>query len=142
MILELVCRNGLIQCSDEKTQAEIDKVPFGGVIHVEYKKPTNTRTGQQRKAIEVYCKELASALNEAGYPLTKFPFSEGVEIMWNQMRIKEELWRPVQIAMLNKESTTKLSTKEVNEVYEILSKKVSEATGVYLRFPSLHQPHI
>ena len=38
MILELVCRNGVVQCNDQKTQAEIEKVPFGGVIQVEYKK--------------------------------------------------------------------------------------------------------
>ena len=103
---------------------------------VELTAQVKRRTSSQQAAIEVYCRELASALNDAGYDRIQFPWKEGVEIPWTQATVKEELWRPIQQAVLEKASTTRLGTQEVNTVYEILGKKIAELTGVTLGFPS------
>lgn len=95
------------------------------------------RSDQQRKAIEVYCNELAKAMNAAGLDQRAVLASmrEGVEIPWSQDRVKDTLWREVQKAMLDKTSTTNLSRQEVSQVYETLNKWTSQTLGVSVPFP-------
>lgn len=102
------------------------------------------RTDQQRKAIEVYCRDLAQALNDAGWDQRAVlaAMREGVELPWSQPRAKDVLWREVQQAMLGKESTTKLDPKEVSRVYETLNRWTSSTLGVGVPFPSLEDQRI
>lgn len=95
------------------------------------------RSDQQRKAIEVYCAELAKAMNAAGLDQRAVLASmrEGVEIPWSQDRVKDTLWREVQKAMLDKSSTTNLSRQEVSQVYEALNRWTSQTLGVSVAFP-------
>lgn len=95
------------------------------------------RSDQQRKAIEVYCNELAKAMNAAGLDQRAVLASmrEGVEIPWSQDRVKDTLWREVQKAMLDKTSTTNLSRQEVSQVYEALNRWTSQTLGVSVPFP-------
>lgn len=106
-------------------------------LQIEIKRVAGQRTDQQRKAIEVYCRELAEALNDAGLDqrAVMAKMRDGVEIPWSQARIKDVLWRPVQQAMLGKESTTGLSTVEVGQVYEALNRWTGHALGVSILFP-------
>ena len=46
------------------------------------------------------------------------------------------IWKPIQITLFKKESTTELTTSEINEVISVLSKFFSER-GVYIPFPSI-----
>ena len=95
------------------------------------------RTNQQRKAIEVYCRELASALNAAGFDQRKtmLMMRDGVEIPWSQSAVKDSLWREIQKAVVDKESTTQLEKAEVSRVYDILNRWTSEKMGVSILFP-------
>lgn len=95
------------------------------------------RSDQQRKAIEVYCRDLAAALNDAGLDQRRVLASmrEGVELPWDQARCKDVLWREVQRAMLGKESTTRLSRTEVSQVYDALNRWTSSTLGVGVEFP-------
>lgn len=106
-------------------------------VEVEIKQKAGQRTGQQRKAIEVYCNELAKALNDAGLDQRKVMehMREGVEIPWQQETCKDVLWREVQKAAIGKVSTTKLSTNEVSKVYEILNRWTAQTFGVSVPFP-------
>ena len=105
---------------------------------IEIKKVRDTRTDQQRKAIELYCKLLAEALNDAGFSYTSFIRvinSNGVQVPWTQERAKEA-WRMVQVAMTKKESTTKLDSKEVSQIYDVVNAKFIEMTnGASVPFP-------
>lgn len=104
---------------------------------IEFTARSGTRTDQQRKAIEVYCRELAAALNDAGLDqrAVMAKMKEGVEIPWSQRSCKDVLWRELQKAMLEKESTTNLTRAEVSRVYEVLNKWVGETLGVHVPFP-------
>lgn len=95
------------------------------------------RTDQQRKAIEVYCRELATALNDAGLDQRAVlsQMREGVEIPWSQDTVKDTLWRRIQVAILGKESTTKLGSDEVSRVYDVLNRWTGQTFGVSVPFP-------
>jgi len=94
------------------------------------------RTTQQGKAIEVYCRLLADALNAAGYDMKAFPWRQGLDVPWTQSAIKERFWKPTQDAMLGKKSSTQLQPKEVNVIYEAVDAAISDRTGVHVEFPN------
>ena len=94
----------------------------------------NKRTLLQNKALHKYFSLLATALNEAGWDMKK-TLKPGIEIPWTEEMVKTHLWKSVQEVMLDKESTTELTTKEVNEVYEIVDRHISQTTGVHVEFP-------
>lgn len=98
------------------------------------------RTNQQRKAVEVYCRELAKALNEAGLDQREVfsRMKEGAEIPWSQDTVKENIWKQIQSAMLMKDSTTDLETVEVSQVYEVVNRFTASRLGVSVRFPDRH----
>ena len=94
------------------------------------------RTPQQRKSIEVYCRELAEAFNASGQDMRKV-LKPGIEIPWSQETVKEQLFKKVMNAMFPEiESTTELETKQVSEVYETLNRHTASKLGVSLAFPS------
>lgn len=98
-------------------------------------KNTKTRTDAQRKAIEVYCSILADTLNSGGLDM-KLVLEQQLDVPWSQDSVKNILWRQVQKAAINKESTAKLSPKEVSEVYRILSRHLAEKFNVNVSFPN------
>ena len=75
----------------------------------------NQRSTQQNKALHKFFALLAEALNSSGLDMKK-TLKHDIDIPWSEDRIKEFMWRPIQIAMLEKESTTDLTTGEVSEV--------------------------
>ena len=98
----------------------------------------NKRTIQQNKALHLWFTLLAEELNNAGLDMRKTLKSE-VEIPWSPQTIKEYLWRPVQIAQLQKQSTTELNTDEIDKVWKTLNRHISEKFGLYIPFPSIEQ---
>lgn len=99
------------------------------------------RTLQQNKAIHKYFELLADELNNAGLSMTKV-LKPGVEIDWSPSMVKKYLWKPVQDTMLDKESTTKLNTKEVSKIYETLNRLTAQKFGISVVFPSNEEPMI
>ena len=97
------------------------------------------RTEQQRKAIEVYCREMANLANDAGYEFASFiehKKLKGTETPWSQELFKEYVWRPVQQAYLSKASTTRLKPEEVTVIYDVVNRKMAEIAGVSMNFPN------
>lgn len=82
------------------------------------------RTTRQNSALHAFFREVAKKLNAAGitweqfFKRFDFPFSEYV--------VKENIWRPVQLAVTGKESTTELERAEVSEIYDHVNSKLSE----------------
>ena len=93
------------------------------------------RTSQQNKALHKYFTLLADELNAAGYDMRK-TLQESIDIPWTPTNIKSFLWKPVQEAMLEKESTTELTTKDIDMIYDVINKTIGERTGVHVPFPS------
>ena len=92
------------------------------------------RTNQQNKALHKYFRLLARSLNDAGFDM-KRTLREDWEIPWTEEMIKEHIWRPVQKVMTEKMSTTELDTIEVNQIYEVVNRHLSQSTGVHVDFP-------
>lgn len=80
--------------------------------------------------------QLAEELNDAGLDMRK-TLKPTVDIPWNGKTIKEYLWRPIQKAQLGKESTTELTTKEIDLIFETILRHLGDKFGVSLEFPSI-----
>jgi hypothetical protein len=93
------------------------------------------RTIQQNKALHVYCKLLCAALNEAGLDMKK-TLKPGVDIPWTPESVKNHLWRPIQVAVIAKESTTEMSTYDPSTVHEILNRHIAEKFGISIPWPN------
>jgi hypothetical protein len=96
---------------------------------------TKQRTTQQNRALHKYFTMLADDLNQAGLDMKKV-LKPTVDIPWNADTVKAFLWRPIQEAQLQKESTTELSTREVDVVYNTLNRHLGDKLGIHTPFPS------
>jgi hypothetical protein len=97
------------------------------------------RTSNQNRALHLLFRLWAEALNDAGLDMKK-TLKESVEIPWDEHTIKRDLWKPIQKAVLHKDSTTKLlKDKEIDEVYDVLNRHLGEKFGIYVPFPSLER---
>jgi hypothetical protein len=82
---------------------------------------------------------LAASLNDAGLDMRTVLKPE-VNIPWTPETVKENLWRPVQVALLNKKSTTELETGEVSKVEDVLMRHLVKEFGQFFeppQFPSI-----
>jgi len=117
----------------------VEKVDDSKHYTIEVKKVQDSRTSQQRKSIELYCKLMSEALNDAGFSYTNFVqvvAKNGVQVPFDQAKFKES-WRLVQKAMFKKESTADLTSTEVTQVYDVLNQKFIDMTnGVSVEFPN------
>lgn len=96
------------------------------------------RTLQQNKALHKFFQLLADELNEKGLDMRK-TLKESIEIPWNGRTVKDYLWRPIQELQLKKESTTELTTREIDKIYETLNRFLGEKLAVHVPFPSLEE---
>jgi len=93
------------------------------------------RTNKQNSALHLYFQLLADELNGAGYSVMK-TLRHDIDIDWSPALIKELIWRKVQEAQLGKKSTTDLTSKEIDEIYETINRYVSEKFGITVLFPN------
>lgn len=96
------------------------------------------RTDKQNRALHLYFTHLAEELNNAGYDMRK-TLKPSVEIPWTSRTVKDFLWRPIMKAQVMKESTTELTTKEIDLIFDTLNRHLSEKFGVSVMFPSIEQ---
>ncbi len=94
------------------------------------------RTLTQNRALHLMFGHLAAALNASGFDM-KRTLKADVDIPWNADTVKEYLWRPIQKAQLQKDSTADLTTKEIDEVLDTLIRHLGNVTGVQVNFPSI-----
>lgn len=89
------------------------------------------------KSMHVYFGLLAQELNDAGFDFKRFlEVSEyQAKVDFDKEIVKNWLWRPVQIAMTGKISTTEITAYEAIKIYEILGKRVAELTGASVPWP-------
>lgn len=105
-------------------------------VEIKITKRKGLRTDQQNAALHLYFTQLAEALNDAGFDIKKTIRKE-IDIPWTAYTIKEYLWRPVQKEYLQKKSTTELDKiQDIDKVYDIINRTISERTGVSVPFPS------
>lgn len=98
-------------------------------LEIDYRYKAKQRTLTQNRALHLFCQWLAEALNDAGYDMRK-TLREDVDVPWTQASVKEYLWRPIQAAMTDKQSTTEITTVEPTAIHEVLSRHLGERLGV------------
>jgi hypothetical protein len=101
-------------------------------------KEEKKRTMRQNKALHLMFTMLADNLNEHGFDMKK-TLKNDVDIPWSGESVKEFLWRPVQKAQLQKQSTTELTTKEIDAVFDTLNRHLGSVTGITVMFPSVEE---
>lgn len=94
------------------------------------------RTLSQNKALHLAFEQLADELNAQGKDMRVLLKPE-VAIPWDKDRIKSAIWKPIQKAMFGTESTTLLTTDQVDKVFAIIQKHLGEEHGVEIHFPSI-----
>ncbi len=94
-----------------------------------------TRTLTQNAAMHLFFEHLSQTLNEAGLDVMS-TMKKDVAIPWSARLVKEMIWRPVQKAVLGKDSTTKLNKLEISDVYDVINRHMSENHGIGVSFPS------
>lgn len=111
---------------------------YKGLYTVEIEKEKGKRTLPQNDSLHLWFRQMAKALNEGGFSF-KFPLGDKlVELDWNTKLFKENVWRPIQIALTGKVSTTNLDkVKEIDVVYEHLNRFFSaKPFFLHVPFPS------
>lgn len=100
-------------------------------------KKTGKRTLTQNAALHLYFEHISKELNNLGLTFN-YTGLKGLEMetKYNANLVKEMIWKPIQMTLFKKESTTELDTTEINEIIDVLSKFFSER-GVFIPFPSL-----
>ena len=100
-------------------------------------KTERSRTMKQNRSIRLFCSMLALSLNNGGLDIKKVFEVKEVSVPWSPETVLELLWRPIQLALFNKRSTTQLETAEVSKVYDVLNRHISSNFGVSVQFPSV-----
>ena len=95
------------------------------------------RTPQQNKAMHKYFRLLADDLNAAGLDMRK-TLRQDIEVPWTEQLVKDHLWRPIQEAVADEESTADLETPDVTKVYDVLNRHLGEKLGIHTPFPEKH----
>ena len=93
------------------------------------------RTNAQNNALQVYCKQLAEAFCDRGLDMKRVLKKE-IDIPWTQDSVREYLWKPLQKAVIQKESTTDANTNEYSKVYDVLNRHIADKYGFSVPFPS------
>lgn len=94
------------------------------------------RTDRQNKSLHLYFTLLAEALNDAGLDMRKV-LKPSISIPWTPQTIKENLWKPIMEFQLQKSSTTEMTTKDIDVVYDTINRHLGEQFGITVEFPGI-----
>lgn len=116
--------------------AASQKLCEGQTVLIAETKKKGTRTNKQNRALHLWLRKLVVELDNAGLDM-KAVLRPEIDIPWTDALAKEWLWKPLQLAMLGKESTTELETGEVSKVYETLNRHMANKFGISVPFPEI-----
>ena len=92
------------------------------------------RTKLQNKSLHLYFDHLAKAMDAAGLDMRT---TINVPIRPNKDNVKETMAKPIMQALWPEiDSTTKLSTAQINELYAIINRFTAQKLGISVEFPS------
>jgi hypothetical protein len=89
------------------------------------------RTKTQNNCVHGWLRQLSKDLNAAGLtPRVMLP--EEVELEWDEEDVvmaKKYIWKPIQLALADKESTADASTTDFPAVYEVIVRHLAQKYG-------------
>ena len=96
-----------------------------------------TRSTAQNRSLHLYFSFISNELNELGIQYQYTGISgKTFELRYTSDLVKNFIWRPIQMSMFNKKSTTQLTTKEMNDIIDVITNFFAER-GIVLDFPSM-----
>lgn len=104
---------------------------------IELKEVKKTRSITQNSALHLYFTFIAYELNNLG---KEFHYqglmTNGLTSRYTDNIVKEFIWKPIQNALFDVKSTTKLDTKQINEIIDVITKYFGDK-GITVDFPSI-----
>lgn len=97
----------------------------------------HTRSNLQNDSLHLYYELIAKALNEAGYTYKKQSILNGeiIETPFTADMIKEGIWREIQITLFDIKSTTKLTSRIINQIIDVITDWLAQK-GIRVDFPN------
>jgi len=92
------------------------------------------RTAQQRKSLEVFCRQLAEVMNAHGIGMKVLMEVKAIDVPMSQALVKEAIVRPIVNALTGGESTADANTTHYGQMHQILCQKLPEAFKDYPGF--------
>ena len=104
-------------------------------LDLDIKVKGKARSNQQNRALHKYFSMLADKLNDGGLDIRKTIKSD-VDMPWSAEWVKELLWKPLQKAMFDVDSTAKMKRADYTKVYDVLNRHTASKLGVSVAWPS------
>ena len=96
-----------------------------------------TRSVKQNNALHLLFREIANAMNDAGYT-RPHPWGK-MEVPYSETAVKEMFYVPIITKVYQKEHSSELNTKELSESVDILLDSVAQNTGIAMQMPQMFQ---
>lgn len=96
----------------------------------------NTRTNRQNAALYLFFQQVSDTLNDAGiYFKYKGLTGKDLEMQWDKDLFKRQIWLPLQKYKFDTDSTTKLKTNQIDEIFDIICNHLAQM-GIEIVFPN------
>ena len=103
---------------------------------VKIEQTKETRSARQNRALHLFFTHLALELNKNGVEYKiDVPVIGEFRAPFDTELVKKNIWYPIQLIMYGTSSTTELTTKQINEILDILTLHYGNA-GIEVHFPS------
>lgn len=106
----------------------------GSTFEHEIEDTKRIRTTQQRKALEVFCADLAAIMEAHGIGMKAVMKAKRLDVPVTQSLVKDSVFRPVFTALTGLESTADADTSDFDKVHRVLCKNLPEAFKDYPGF--------
>lgn len=95
------------------------------------------RSLKQNSSLHVLFQELGNTFNDAGLDM-RVVMKPDADIPWDSkgVNVKEKLWYPFMVAITGKHHTSELTSQEIDKIYDVFMKHISERFGIFVDFPS------
>ena len=112
----------------------IQTLDIDGGVKVSFEQTVFRRTKKQNDALHVGLRNLATTLNDAGLDMRKV-LKPSIDIPWTEKSTKEFLYNPIAVSM-DGETSSGLSTKTIQDVWNTLIRHLGEKFGVFVPWPT------
>jgi len=133
--------NKWIVCSDHTEEVFIAHARklYQQHKYVEFSiKVGSKRTSTQNAALHVYLKQVADEFNAAGLDMKQTLMAD-IDIPWTALLVKELIWKKVQKALIDKQSTTEANRTDYTLVYETINRHMASTWGISVPWPTKEQ---
>ena len=125
----------------DKIQSQLAYSTFNHLLQnerlIELKEIKKTRTNLQNATLHQFFVLIADELNNLGLEFNYTGLTvENLNTRYTPEIVKEFIWRPIQRTLFKIESTTKLTTQQINDISDVIIKFFGEK-GIYINFPCI-----